>query len=273
LGLRNPKKRPKDRTDSFPETDSQTWSGGDYFDPGSPDSVPREIARRRFLVLASELYGVTASLRDNVLPRFDPADPESIGSELARWHNRYHLGQRWVFNQVLDTLLLWKLFPEVSKLDQANPPWHPLFHLVKRRLRPETTIPFVFTHNNPAFEITKEGIREWLQAGGWDVQLERKENFVADARRQFEAALKSYCADQERGAAERGLIRVRRSRTSRIAPLVKTKWTVQRQCGQKRFEDIAQAHSNETGDDVDVSTITKAVNEQFELIGLDDEKP
>ena len=265
----NSKKHRKGRTDSSAQTDAWTWSGGDYFDPGSPFSVPREIARKRFLVLASELLRRDRQFRNEVLPRFNPAAPEAIGSELANWHNRYHLGQRWVFEQVLDTLLFWKLFPQVSKLDQPNPPWHPLFHVVKRRLRPESTIPFVFTFNAPAFEITKEGVMERIEAGGWDVQLERKRAFVADARRQFEAALNSYCADQERGATERGLIKVRRSRASKIACLVKMSWTVHRQCGQKRFEDIAQAYSNETGENVDVSTIIKAVKEQSDLISLD----
>jgi hypothetical protein len=116
----------------------------------------------------------------------------------------------------------------------------------------------------------KEGTRNWLEVGGWDVELERREIFVADARCQFEAALQSYCADQERGALNRGLMKVRCSRASRISPLVKMKWTVQHQCGQHRFEDIAQAHLNDTGQDVDVSTIIKAVKEQSDLIGLDD---
>ena len=103
------------------------------------------------------------------------------------------------------------------------------------------------------------------------MQLERREDFVAEARRQFEAALKSYSADQELCAAKGGLIRVRRSRASKIAPLVKMRWTVQRQCGRLAFQGIAQAHLDETRENIDVSTIMKAVREQFKLIGLAEE--
>jgi hypothetical protein len=40
----------------------------------------------------------------------------------------------------------------------------------------------------------------------------------------------------------------------------------------ERFEQIAPAHMDESGECVDVSTIVKAVNEQSVLIGFDDEK-
>jgi hypothetical protein len=50
------------------------------------------------------------------------------------------------------------------------------------------------------------------------------------------------------------------------------KWTVQRQCGTMGFEEIAQAHYNELDEVVDVSSVIKAVKEQTDLIGLDDEK-
>jgi len=133
-------------------------------------------------------------------------------------------------------------------------------------------LPFVFTYKVPVFEVTREGTRDWLEDSGWDVELERRERFIADARQQFEQALKNYCADAERGAAERGLVKVKRSRASKISPLVKMKWTVQRQCRALGFEEIAQDHLDQTGEGVDVSTIIKAVKDQFDLIGLDDEK-
>jgi len=258
--------------------DEGGWLGGDFFDPRNPHSVPRELARKGFLVSASELFGVTAALRDNVFPHYlvSSKSPDSamepFMTALRKWSDEYRLGFRWVFDQVLDTLMLWKLFPGVSQLDQPNPPWHPLFHLVKRRLRPENTVPFAFTYKVPTFEIAREGPRDWLEAGGWDVELERRERFVADARQQFEEALKNYCADQERRAAERQLIKAKRSRKSRIPPSVKMKWTVQRQCGAMSFEEIAQRHVDDTEESVDVSTIIKAVTEQFELVGLDDER-
>jgi len=266
-----PKKRP-------PKPGEEIWLGGDFFNPHGPHSLPREIARKGFLVLASELCGVTAALRDHVLPHYRDAShsPDSnmqpFTTALRKWSDEYHLRFRWVFDQVLETLILWTLYPAFSKKDQPNPPWHPLFHLVKRRRRAGKTLPFVFTYKVPVFEVTREGTRDWLEDSGWDVELERRERFIADARQQFEQALKNYCADAERGAAERGLVKVKRSRASKISPLVKMKWTVQRQCRALGFEEIAQDHLDQTGEGVDVSTIIKAVKDQFDLIGLDDEK-
>lgn len=265
------KKRP-------PKSGDEIWFGGDFFNPRDPQSVPQEIARKGFLVLASELFGVTADLRDTVLPLYVVAsnapdsDMEPFTTAMMQWASKYRLRFRWVLDQALDTLLLWKLFPAISKLDQLNPPWHPIFHLVKRRSRPEAAVPFVFTYQSPAFEITAEATRNWLEAGGWDIELDRKEEFVADARRQFEEEIKTYCAAQEQLAEKRGLIRVKRRRAGKIRPLVKMTWTVQRQCGGRGFEQIAQAHYDNTNEIIDVSTIIKAVKEQSDLIGLDDGK-
>jgi len=244
------------------------WSGGEFFDPAAPHSIPREIAQKQFLLLASELYGVTADLRDNVLPNYRRQEHESAISALRLWQNRYGLNAPWILDQVRKTLDLWTLFPRVAKLDRPNPPWHPLFHLLIRRPRPATTTPFGFTYDAPYFEITAEGVKEWREAAGWDVELERKEKFIAEAAKQFQVALKAYCVDQERKAKERGFIKVKRPRALWISFAAKVKWTVQRRCARMKFEQIASAHLNSTGQDVDVSTIIKATNEICKLIEL-----
>jgi hypothetical protein len=261
------------RSRKLGEHSAQIWSGGEFFDPSAPGSVPRDIAQRQFLVLASELYDVTADLRDNVFPHFlavgAPLDQEPLKSELKKWYDQHRLGQPWVLKQVTDTLNIWKLDPQLACLDQEKPPWHPLFHLVIRRSRPATTEPFVFPYLSPNLEITPEGVKERREVAGWYLELERREEFEAEARRQFDTALKNYCADQEREAAKRGLIRVKRSRASTITTRSKMKWMVQRNCRRMSFESIAEDHLLTTSQVVDVSTIIKATQEISRLIDLD----
>jgi hypothetical protein len=48
---------------------AQIWLGGEF---ETAPGISRETAQKQFLLLASELYGVTASLRDNVLPQESP---------------------------------------------------------------------------------------------------------------------------------------------------------------------------------------------------------
>jgi hypothetical protein len=260
-------------SENTPEPDERAWSGGEFFDPAASHSVPRTSAQRRFLLLAGELYSVTADLRDSVLPYFPalgtPLDHEPLKSELKKWCDRHRLGQPWVLRQVADTLNLWKLDPQVARLGLEKPPWHPLFHLVIRRLRPEMTEPFGFSYVGANSEITPNGLKEWTEPAGWYLELEWRQDFEAEARRQFEKALLEYCTDQERKAAERGLIRVKRTRSRKISGASKMTWTVQRQCGQMGFEEIAQAHFDTTEQVVDISTIIKKVNEISRLIDLD----
>jgi len=89
-------------------------------------------------------------------------DEAAFFSELQKWRDRYHLGLRWVLRQVFDTLMLWTLAPAIAHLDQEKPPWHPLFHLVMRRSRPENAAGFAFSYRSPALEITPAGPTERL---------------------------------------------------------------------------------------------------------------
>jgi hypothetical protein len=252
--------------------DKKIWSGGEFHDPSRPSSIPTEMAQRQFLIIASELYGVTADLRRTVLPHFRgigaPLEEDALGRVMKAWCDRYRFWQPWVLKQVLETLTLWAIAPQVARMDEPNPPWHPLFHLIIRRPRPATTVPFVFNYLEPNFEITVDGTKEWSEPAGWDLELERKEEFIAEARSQFNAALKTYCEDQERNAKDRGLVRVKRSRSRRYDQRSNMTWVVQRHCGPMSFEDIAQAHTGRTGQNVDVSTIIKRVKEISELIDL-----
>jgi hypothetical protein len=270
-GQKKPTRAKKSAKDGEPgET---AWSGGEFFDPNASLSVPREIAKRQFLLAASELYSVTADLRDNVFPHF-PAlgaslEQEPLKSELKKWIDRYRLGQPWVLRQVTDTLNIWKLDPRVARLDEEKPPWHPLFHFVIRRPRPASTEPFVFSYLAPNFEITPDGVKDWQETAGWNLELERREKFVAEARRQFERALMEYLTDQEAKAAKRGLIRTKRSRAPKITIESKVQWVVRRYCGAMEFEQIASAHLQSTGQNIDISTIIKATKEISLLIDLD----
>ena len=187
---------------------------------------------------------------------------------MKAWCDRYRFWQPWLLKQVLDTLMLWASFPRLARLDEFNPPWHPLFHLIIRRPHPAATVPFVFNYLGPNFEITADDTKEWSEPSGWDLDLERKEDFVAEAKMQFNAALKTYCDDQERNAKNLDFIRVKRSRTRLYGPRSNMTWVVQHHCGPMSFEDIAQAHTDRTGQSVDVSSIIKRVNEISDLIDL-----
>ncbi len=248
------------------------WSGGEFFDPVAPRSVPRDVAQRQFLLVASELYGVTADLRDNVLPhylRLAPGTEAALTEALGNWIKRYQLAQPWVTQQVEDTLTFWAFDPRIARLDLANPPWHPLFDFVIRRPRPSTTEPFVFAFQAPNSVLTTEGIRTWSEPGGWYLELERREVFEREATRQFRIALKEYVANQAKKAENRGLIRVTRSRASKFTPRSKMQWAVHRNCGAKTFEEIADIHLRTIGQVADISTIIKAATEISQLIELD----
>lgn len=245
----------------------ESWSGGEFHPSGGKGSVQQEIARRQFLLVASEIYGVTAELRDKVLPLYRQQDDGAAGA-MKTWCNRFRLSQPWVFRQLDQTLHFWTQFPGVAQLDKPNPPWHPLFDVLIRRPRPETTVRFVFSYQSPTFEIMADRVVTQQVPAGWDLELDRKERFVAEARKQFEAALKSYCAEQERSAQQKGLIRVKRSRTRGFSLASKMRWTVQRHCGQMTFEEVAAHHVEAGNKDVDPSTVIKAVNEISDLIDL-----
>lgn len=253
---------------------SEVWSGGEFFDPSSPRSVPREFAQKQFLLLASELYGVTADLRDNVFSLFAASQapsPNSLKDALKAWCDRYRLSQPWVLRQVKETLDIWTMVPELVQLDGPNPLWHPLFAFIIRRPRPSSTTPFTFTFVAPNFRIVPEGKDEWQEPAGWDLELERKEEFAAEAIKQFKFALKQYCADQERIAKAKGWKRVKRSRARFYDLRSYITWTVQRRCGRMSFEDIAEAHIKRTNQEADVSSIIKRTKEISELIELDSE--
>jgi hypothetical protein len=255
--------------------DEKVWSGGDFVDK-STKGIQREIAQRQFLELARKLYHVTADLRDNVLPHYakaaDEFDEGRVSSELRKWFDRYKLGRPWVVDQVRETLTLWTLTPDFARLSDENPPWHPLFHIVKRRPRPADTVFFVFTLVCPTFEITSEGTVNRLEPAGWDVELDRREDFVIEASRQFEEKLKDYCDEQERSAEAKGLIRIKRSRKRIISPLSKMTWTVQRICGRMSPEEIAQIHLQNTDQLVDTSTVIKYTNKIIRLASLNNPK-
>jgi hypothetical protein len=253
--------------------DEKVWSGGDFVDKPTK-GIQREIAQRQFLELARDLYHVTADLRDNVLPHYAKAanafDESRVSSELQKWFDRYKLGRPWVVAQVRETLTLWTLFPDVARLSDENPPWHPLFHIVKRRPRPADTVPFVFTFLCPTFEITSEGTVNRLEPAGWDVELDRREDFVTEARRQFEEKLKDHCDEQERSAEARGLVPIKRRRKREISLRTKMTWAVRRRCGEMGFEEIASAHYQDTCESVDVSTVIKSVKEILVLTDLEE---
>jgi|SRR5579864_3620442 len=251
---------------------ANAWLAGEFFDPGASRSVPRETARKQFLLVASELYGVTADLRDHVLPhylRLAAGTEAALTEALENWIKRYHLGQPWVIQQVKDTLTLWALDPGIARLDLANPPWHPLFDFVIRRPQPSTTEPFVFAFQALNSVFTTEGIRTWSEPAGWYLELERREVFEREATRQFKVALKEYVADQAKKAKTRGLIRVTRFRERKFTPRSKMQWAVHRHCGPKTFEQIADSHLRTIGQVADVSTIIKAISEISQLIELD----
>jgi hypothetical protein len=249
------------------------WLGGEFYDPSAQRSLPRETVQKQFLLVATELYGVTADLRDNVLPHFvrlgAPAAEEALVEALKNWTRQYHLGQPWVLKQVKDTLTLWALDPYFARPDLTNPPWHPLFDFVIRRPWPATTEPFAFTFVAANSELTTEGTKTWSEPAGWYLELDRREVFENDARRQFEVALKEYVADQEKKAEGRGLVRVTRSRASKFTPRSKMQWAVHRNCGAKTFEQIADIHLQTNGQVADISTIIKSVTEISQLIELD----
>lgn len=118
------------------DDDSHIWLGGEFYDPLSSASVPRETARKEFLHVASELYRVTADLRDNVFSFFkaagSPEGEERFYDELNKWCSRYRLGQPWVLKQVFDTLMLWATAPKIAHLDKPNPHHAGLFRIQRR---------------------------------------------------------------------------------------------------------------------------------------------
>ena len=254
------------------------WSGGDFFDPNASISVPREFAQRQFLEVARELYHVTAVLRDKVLPHYAKIGPDSnenerAVSELREWFSRYQLGKPWVLRQVQETLTLWTVFPLVARLNEADPPWHPLFDIVKRRPRPADTVPFVFQFLCPTFEVTAEGVVNRHEPAGWNLELDRRKDFVADARAQFAKALKAYCDQQERSAESKGLVKVKHRRHREVSWGSKVTWAVQRRCGRMEFEEIAMKHQPYRDKVIDTSTVIKAVNEILNLIDGEGPEP
>jgi hypothetical protein len=243
--------------------------GGEFQTPSGKGDIQQTIVRRQFLIVASELYQVTAELRDQVLPLYRTRD-DKAATALREWRDRFRLGQPWVLQQVKETLDFWTLFsPKIAQLDKPNPPWHPLFQIVARRSRPEITVPFEFAYQTEVFNVTAKGILARMVSAGWDLELERKEQFIAEARRQFESALRAYCSRQELAAEQRGLVRVKRSRTRNYSLLSKVRWSVHRNCGQMSFDQIAQEHRNFAKQDVDSSIIGKEVREISSLIELD----
>ena len=263
---------PGDTADS---RDAKVWSGGEFVDQ-STKGIQREIGQRQFLELARELYHVTADLRDKVLPHYakiaDPFHAELSTREPQNWFDRYRLGRPWVVKQVRETLTLWTLVPDVARLSENDPPWHPLFNVLMRRPQPARTVPFDFNFVCPTFEITVEGTVNRLEPAGWDVELNRREEFIAEARKQFEVALKSYWVEQERSAIARGLVRAKRPRRGDISLRSKMTWAVRRRCGRMGFEEIARVHDQETRESVDVSTVIKSVKEILVLVDLDNPK-
>jgi hypothetical protein len=79
------------RKKPFQRNSDEIWLGGQFFDPHEAQSVPRESARKGFLALASELFGVTGDLRDKVLPVYRDAssspdsDMQPFTTALMQW--------------------------------------------------------------------------------------------------------------------------------------------------------------------------------------------
>jgi hypothetical protein len=246
------------------------WTGGEFQKLSGKGGIQQTIARRQFLIIASELYQVTVELRDKVLPLYRRLD-DTASVAMREWCDRYRLGQPWVLQQVKESLDFWTVFSlQVAQLDKANPPWHPLFDIVVRRPRPEVTNLFAFAYQCEVLDVTAQGSVKRRVPAGWDLEMERKEQFTAEARRQFNAALNAYCAEQEFAARQKGCVRIKRSRAGDYSLRSKIRWAVQRNCGRMLFEEIADDHTKVTKRKVDASTIGRVVREIFDLIEIDD---